>query len=97
MTDATAAPEPTALPSTQPAPAAHARASEDQTTKYLRETRNAVTFIAWIVGLFALASLIIGIIMGVQLAHLNTAINNANNGASVSSNCESQGGTNPSC
>jgi hypothetical protein len=63
--------------------------------RYLRETRNAVTFIAVIVGIVATLALIGTIIVGVQLSKLNSDLNGISGGAS--SNCMSQGGTDPSC
>ncbi len=62
--------------------------------RYLRETRNAVTFIAVIVGIVATLALIGTIIVGVQLSKLNSDLNGISGG---SSNCLSQGGTDPSC
>ena len=67
-------------------------------SKYARETRNGVTFIAVIVGLAALISVICGIIVAVQVSHLakserqtvNLLYNNP-------SSCGSQGGTNANC
>ena len=60
-----------------------------------RETRGAVVFVAWAIGLFAAISIAVGIITAVQIVHLNNAINNSGNGNT--SNCMSQGGTDPSC
>jgi hypothetical protein len=58
-------------------------------------TRGAVVFVAWVIGLFAAASIIVGIITAVQIVHLNNAINNS--GGGNTSNCMSQGSTNPNC
>ena len=44
--------------------------------QYTRQTRNAVTVIAWIVGLFAAVSVVVGIIAGVQLAKVQADLNN---------------------
>jgi hypothetical protein len=65
--------------------------------RYARETRNAVTFIAVVVGIVAALSLIGVIIVGVQLAHLNSELNNAINGTSVNTDCASLGGNDPTC
>jgi hypothetical protein len=51
-------------------------------------------FIAWIIGIGVAASLILGIIVGVQTAKV---ANELSNGGTTSSNCASQGGTNPNC
>ena len=59
-----------------------------------KQTRNAVRFIAWVVAIVCVISLILGIIAAVQLSKLNSQLNG---GGSVSSNCVSQGGTDPSC
>ncbi len=68
---------------------------------YTRETRDAskqtgsaVTFIAWVVAIVCVISLILGIVAAVQLSKLNSQVNG---GGSTSSNCLSQGGTDPSC
>ena len=81
-----AAPRPSA--STRPGSRPAATAED-----YARQTRNATVFIAWVVGIFAVVSLIAGIVIGVSLIH---AVNNSNGGGGVS-NCISQGGTNPNC
>jgi hypothetical protein len=60
--------------------------------KYARQTRSATMFIAWIVGIGVTISLILGIIVGVQTAKVANEL--SNNGTS---NCLSQGGTNPDC
>ncbi len=70
--------------------------AETPEQKYMRETRNAVTFIAVVVGVLVVLGLIGTIIMGVQLAKLNQSLNNGGGGGGVS-NCMSLGGTDPSC
>lgn len=83
--------------SAEPTPA---KASEVQLPKSalsdLRQTRIATVFIAWVIGIFAVASLIIGIVVGVSVAHLNSQLSQLNGGV-TSGNCLSQGGTDPSC
>jgi hypothetical protein len=59
-----------------------------------RQTRAAVTFIAWVVAIVCAISLILGIVAAAQLSKLNSQLNGS---GSTSSNCMSQGGTNPSC
>ena len=59
---------------------------------WARKTAYATQFIAWIVGLAAVASVILGIIVAVQVSHLNSSVNGGG-----SSNCMSLGGTNPNC
>ena len=66
-----------------------------QLVEYARQTRSATMFIAWIIGIGVAIALIIGIIVGVQTAKVASELNN--NGTSTSSNCLSQGGTDPSC
>jgi hypothetical protein len=78
------------------APATAARPAEPIELKYMRETRNAAVFIAVVVGIVAALSLIATIIVGVQLSKLNSDLNNVG-GGSNSSNCLSQGGTDPNC
>ena len=80
-------------PALSAAAAAGARPGETIELAYLRQIRNAVTVIAWIAGLFAVAGLIIGIAAAVQVSHLNSELT----GGGGSSNCLSQGGTDPSC
>lgn len=72
-----------------------ARAAETPELKYMRETRNAAVFIAVIVGIVATLSLIATIIVGVQLSNLDHDLNSIGGGST--SNCLSQGGTDPSC
>jgi hypothetical protein len=73
-------------------------AADIQTTKlleYARQTRSATMFIAWIIGIGVAVALVLGIIVGVQTAKVASELNNS--GSGTSSNCLSQGGTNPSC
>jgi hypothetical protein len=62
----------------------------------MRQTRNACVLLAAVAGIVCAPSLIVGIIMGVQLAKVDSQLSNLN-GSSTSSNCMSQGGTNPDC
>jgi cobalamin biosynthesis Mg chelatase CobN len=82
------------IPSGRPAPGTAAtRAGETTEQKYMRQTRNATVFIAVIVAIVTVIALI-GVIWTVtNISNLNSQIN----GVSNSSNCESQGGSNPSC
>ena len=75
------------------APTSTVSSAETPELKYMRETRNAAVFIAVVVGIVATLSLIATIIVGVQLSKLNNSIS----GGGTSSNCLSQGGTDPSC
>jgi hypothetical protein len=88
-----------AIPSQPITPAAvsvpTAKPGETLEQKYMRETRNAVTFIAVIIGVLVVLGLIGTIIMGVQLAKLNNNLNGGGGGGI--SNCLSQGGSDPSC
>ena len=71
-------------------------AADIQMTKlveYVRQTRTATMFIAWVIGIGVAISLILGIIVGVQTAKVANELN----GNSISSNCLSQGGSNPDC
>ena len=63
--------------------------------RYLRETRNAVVFIAVLAGVICLVGLIIGIVVAVQLSKISLELGGS--GSSSSSNCLSQGGSDPSC
>jgi len=63
--------------------------------KYARQSRNANVFVAWVVGVFVLLSLIGSIYVGVMIGN---AVNSFNNlGGTTSSNCYSQGGTDVTC
>lgn len=64
--------------------------------KYLRQTRTAAVFIAVVVGVVCALALVAAIIAGVQLAKMNTELNNLN-GTAANSSCLSQGGNNPGC
>jgi hypothetical protein len=74
--------------------AASSRAGETLEQKYLRQTRTATVFIAVIVGIFT-ALAVIGVIWSATtVARLNSQLNGING---ITSNCQSQGGTNPNC
>lgn len=47
-----------------------------------RETKSAVVFIAWLIGIFAAVSIVLGIFVGLQLAHENNSLNNLKGGGS---------------
>jgi hypothetical protein len=64
-----------------------------QLLTYARQTRSATVFIAWMIGIGVAISLILGIIVGIQTDRVANEL--SNNGSS--SNCQSQGGTNPNC
>jgi hypothetical protein len=65
-----------------------ASATETATEKYARQTRNGVVFIAWVVGIIAVISLILGIIAGVQLSKI---ANYDSNNATTNSDCQTLG------
>jgi cobalamin biosynthesis Mg chelatase CobN len=82
------------MPSGVPAPStAPIRAAETLEQKYLRHTRNATVFIAIIVGIVTVLTLVGVIWTATNISKLNSEINGVNN----ISNCESLGGTNSSC
>jgi hypothetical protein len=84
-------------PSTQPAkPTDDDAAYRERMEGYARRTAAGVTFLAWVTGILLALSAIVGIIVAVQIVHLNTAINNSFNGGS-SGICQSLGGTDPNC
>jgi hypothetical protein len=72
-----------------------ARAGETIDQKYLRHTRNATVFIAVIVGIFTALVIIATIWAATTVSRLNSDLNGVNFGST--SNCQSQGGTNPGC
>lgn len=64
--------------------------------RYQRQTRNATVFIAVIVGIVTVLVLIGVIWTTTTVSNLNSQLNGGN-GLLGNSNCESQGGTNPTC
>jgi uncharacterized membrane protein SpoIIM required for sporulation len=64
---------------------------EERMEAHAISTRNAVRFIAWVIGIWVVISVIAGIVIAVEISH---AANNVNNDIS---NCQSLGGTDPSC
>jgi hypothetical protein len=52
--------------------------------RYARQTRNATTFVAVLVGVLALLALIGVIVTAVEIAHIQNALNNAGTGTSQS-------------
>lgn len=71
-------------------------AGETLERRYLRQTRNATVFIAVIVGIVTVIALIGIIWTATTLSKLNSELNGGNNLFSTS-NCQSQGGSDPSC
>jgi hypothetical protein len=67
-----------------------AKPAEEDMHKYARQTRTATVWIAWIVGIVFTLSVIGGIIAAVQL-------NKASNQIDSVYNCQSLGGSDPSC
>jgi hypothetical protein len=63
----------------------------------LRQTRDATRFIAVCVGVFVALSIIGAIIAGVQLAAVKSQLQQINGNSTSTSNCQSQGGSNPDC
>lgn len=72
------------------------RSSETDEHKYARQSRNANVFVAWVVGIFTVASLIVGIWVGVSIGKAVNSFDNLG-GTSTSSTCYSMGGTDLSC
>ena len=57
------------------------------------QTRNSVRFIAWVIAISVVLSLIVGFVVGAQIAKVSGSLNTG----SPSSTCLSLGGTDPSC
>ena len=72
------------------------RSNEPTEMRYARQTRNATVFIAVCVAVFTVLALVGVIIAGVQISKVNSQLSQLNGGV-TSSNCVSQGGTDPSC
>ncbi len=53
--------------------------------RYARQTRNATVFIAWIVGVGVVISLIAGFIVGAQISHATTSIDDTSTSCDFSS------------
>lgn len=66
---------------------------EDLALVYLRQAKTAVVTMAVITVIGLVAAVIIGIVVAVSVAHENSLLN----GGGGTSNCVSQGGTNPNC
>jgi hypothetical protein len=58
----------------QPAKPLVGRPGEDDMHAYARHTRNATVFIAWIVGILTLFSVIVGIVTAIALTHLVASV-----------------------
>jgi hypothetical protein len=85
-------------PAPVPAPAAPAKPAETVDQKYARHTRNATVFVAFAVGIMVTLRLIVGIIVAHDVTSLNHNVHRVVNTLYNSgSNCQSVGGTNPTC
>jgi hypothetical protein len=73
--------------------ASERKATEPPSLRYARQTRNATCFLAILAALGLIASLIIGVVVGVSIANSNSGTS----GGSGYSGCVSLGGTDPSC
>lgn len=93
---ATALRERPQLPTPINAVGASPRAGETLDQRYLRQTRNATVFIAVIVGIVTAIALIGVIWAATTISKLDSQLSGVNN-VFNNSNCQSQGGTNPSC
>lgn len=69
------APRPATGRTEPPRPAPGGAQPEDLALLYARQTRNAVVFIAWVVGIVLVLSLIGVIVTSAELAHLSNVIN----------------------
>jgi hypothetical protein len=75
-----------------------ARAEETDEHKYARQTRTATVFIAWVVGILTLFSVIAGIYIAVTIGHVvSDTTGGGGSGGFDIYNCQSLGGTDPSC
>jgi hypothetical protein len=63
------------VPAPQRPPTPSRAQPEDLALAYARQTRNAAVFIAWVVGIVMVLTLIGVIVTGGELAHLSNAIN----------------------
>lgn len=68
---------------------------EDLGLLYLRQARTAVVTMAVLAVAGVIASVIIGIVVAVGISHENNVLNQMS--GTSTSNCMSQGGTDPSC
>lgn len=93
---ATALKERPQLPTPVNAVNASPRVGETLDQRYLRQTRNASVFIAVIVGIFTAITLIGVIWTAATISKLDSQLNGVSN-VFGNTNCQSQGGTNPSC
>jgi hypothetical protein len=60
----------------------------------MRHTRNATAFIAWVIGVIAVLGLVGTILTGIELANIKSALSSQ---TTSTSQCQSQGGTDPTC
>lgn len=64
--------------------------------RYKRHIRNAIVFIAVVVGVSFVLGFVMAIVMGIQIGNIDSRLSNPA-GNAVSGNCASQGGSDPSC
>ncbi len=68
---------------------------EDLKLPYLRQMRNVQVTMGVLAVVGFIAALIIGILVIVDISHLNNLLNHVYGGTPI--NCQSDGGTNPNC
>jgi hypothetical protein len=78
----------------QPATQKHLTPGEPLELRYARQTRNATVFIAWVVAIGVAFSIIAGLVIGTSIAH---SVSSSGTGGVDISNCQSQGGYDPTC
>ena len=86
---------PTRVRAKAPQGAFEAFTKEDLALVYLRQARTAVVTMAVLAIVGVIASVVIGIIVAVGISHENNVLSQLN--GTSSSNCLSQGGTDPTC
>ena len=64
--------------------------------RYMRHMRNAIVFIAVVLGVSFVLGFVVAIVMGIQIGNIDSQLSNQT-GGTASSTCVSQGGTNPGC
>jgi hypothetical protein len=70
--------------------------AEKEIIAHLQQIRTNTTILATLAVIGFLASIIVGVIVAVQVSHLNSNLSGNSGGGGIS-NCQSQGGTDPSC
>ena len=73
-----------------------ARTRETDEHKYARQTRTATCFIAWVVAVLTLFSVIAGVYIAVTIGHFVSNTTGGGGGSGIYS-CQSLGGNDPSC